>query len=161
MNTERQLPRYRCHKIVWALKIKSVSLDDGKKVVLTPEEKGYEPLILPAEYYEKHYPVAGGYYVQYEDGYQSFSPPDAFEKGYWLIDSGAQDGESPFHPAVSHVLKYFEFDHLPEHLQVVSREFYVLAHSAARRCPASAETTVALRKLLEAKDAAVRAVVSP
>ena len=64
-----------------------------------------------------------------------------------------------FHPAIRNVLKYFAYDHLPEHLQAVSRLFSILADDLAARSPESAETTVALRKLLEAKDAAVRAAL--
>lgn len=61
------------------------------------------------------------------------------------------------HPSVTHVLKYFEFGHLPAYLQDVSRPFSELANQIAIRSPDNPETTVALRKLLEAKDAAVRA----
>lgn len=62
-----------------------------------------------------------------------------------------------FHPAVKHVLKYFRYEHLPPHLQETSAKFHALAHEIATSRPQSQETTVALRKLLEAKDAAVRA----
>jgi hypothetical protein len=62
-------------------------------------------------------------------------------------------------PAVSHALKYFAYDHLPPNLQAISRPFGELAKEVAGRAPDSPETTVALRKLLEAKDAAVRAVL--
>jgi hypothetical protein len=61
------------------------------------------------------------------------------------------------HPAVAHVLKFFACTHLPEKLQAISRPFGELAHEVANRFPDNQETTVALRKLLEAKDAAVRA----
>ena len=60
--------------------------------------------------------------------------------------------------AVSHVLQFFEYKHLPEYLQAVSEPFSQLAHKVARG-PQNAETTIALRKLLEAKDAAVRSVL--
>ena len=63
------------------------------------------------------------------------------------------------HPAISHVLKFFEYDHLPQNLQIVSSPFFELATIVARRAPDNQETTVALRKLLEAKDAAVRAAL--
>lgn len=63
------------------------------------------------------------------------------------------------HPSVAHVLQFFVFEHLAEHLREVSRPFAELAESVATRHPDSPETTVALRKLLEAKDAAVRAVI--
>lgn len=61
-------------------------------------------------------------------------------------------------PHVEHVLKFFSFEHLPERLQAVSRPFAELARIIARNSN-NPETTVALRKLLEAKDAAVRAVL--
>ena len=59
--------------------------------------------------------------------------------------------------AVAHVLQFFEYAHLPLHLQEISKAFHVHAHWLARAVPAGPELTVALRKLLEAKDAAVRA----
>lgn len=57
----------------------------------------------------------------------------------------------------SPILRYFAFDHLPVKLQKVSEPFYVLAHIIENTVPAGAEKSVALRKLLESKDAAVRA----
>ena len=57
------------------------------------------------------------------------------------------------------MLKYFDYAHLPEHLQAASKPFHDLAHHVADNIERCAERTVALRKLLEAKDAAVRAVV--
>lgn len=63
-----------------------------------------------------------------------------------------------------HLLCYFAFDHLPPHLQAVSKPFCVLARSLAERATYQGanmiETKVALRKLLESKDAAVRAALS-
>jgi hypothetical protein len=59
------------------------------------------------------------------------------------------------------MLKFFAYDHLPEHLRAVSRHFHDLAHRVTGMCPEGPERTVALRKLLEAKDAAVRAVAVP
>lgn len=59
------------------------------------------------------------------------------------------------------LLRYFKYDHLPEDLQVVSRPFYHQAAGlSAMRVIDEAERDVALRKLLEAKDAAVRSVVT-
>jgi hypothetical protein len=63
------------------------------------------------------------------------------------------------HPAISHVLKFFSYSHLPPKLQEISAPFCVLANQVAERAPENQETTVALRKLLEAKDAAVRAAL--
>ena len=59
------------------------------------------------------------------------------------------------------MLKWFAWSHLPEHLQSVSRPFGVLAGVICELIQPGPERTVALRKLLEAKDAAVHAVVQP
>lgn len=59
------------------------------------------------------------------------------------------------------MLKWFKFDHLPEHLQVVSSFFYDAACKVVATIDAGPERTVALRKLLEGKDAAVRAKLNP
>lgn len=59
-----------------------------------------------------------------------------------------------------HILQFFAYDHLPERLQAVSRPFGELAHEIVASVPRNPERTVALRKLLEAKDAAVRAVLA-
>jgi hypothetical protein len=59
----------------------------------------------------------------------------------------------------SPLLHYFRNDHLHPDLAVVSQGFAELAESVDNALPDSAEKTVAIRKLLEAKDAAVRAAV--
>lgn len=59
------------------------------------------------------------------------------------------------------MLKWFEFKHLPEKLQEASKPFCELANTVCDTTEAGPERTVALRKLLEAKDAAVRAVLNP
>ena len=58
----------------------------------------------------------------------------------------------------STILKHFSFEHLPPHLQRVSMAFAGLALEIDRRGQGP-ETSTALRKLLEAKDAAVRAAI--
>ena len=63
------------------------------------------------------------------------------------------------HPSTRHILQFFTVEHLPAHLQAVSRPFADLALVVAEAAE-NQETTVALRKLLEAKDAAVRAVLA-
>jgi hypothetical protein len=58
------------------------------------------------------------------------------------------------------LLSYFTYEHLPADLRVVSEPFAELAHLLADTLPASAETTVALCKLLESKDCAVRSALT-
>lgn len=57
------------------------------------------------------------------------------------------------------IMQFFAWDHLPEKLQFVSRPFGELAWVVIGTLPRNPERTVALRKLLEAKDAAVRAFI--
>lgn len=57
------------------------------------------------------------------------------------------------------IMRFFEYSHLPDKLQAISKEFQDLAQFINNELPESAESTVALRKLLEAKDAAVRAAL--
>ena len=60
------------------------------------------------------------------------------------------------------MMKWFECDHLKEgQIRETSRLFGILAATVADCIEPGPERTVALRKLLEAKDAAVRAVVHP
>lgn len=57
------------------------------------------------------------------------------------------------------MLQFFEYKHLPDHLQIVSQQFASLASYVANEVPMNPERTVVLRKLLEAKDCAVRAMI--
>lgn len=75
-------------------------------------------------------------------------------------------------PPTEHILQFFSYEHLPPHLQAVSKPFCDLARLIVADgeapagtpvqfpLPRNPERTVALRKLLEAKDAAVRALVA-
>jgi hypothetical protein len=56
-----------------------------------------------------------------------------------------------------YLLQFFAYGHLPVHLQVISKPFGDLANTIVETLPSNPERTTALRKLLEAKDCAVRA----
>jgi len=94
---EMEMPKYRSHKVVWALKIKEIVFDadlaqdlireTDDSAMIIPEEKGYAPFSVGQEYIRKHQPKVGGYYVVYEGGYKSWSPADAFEDGYTRIET--------------------------------------------------------------------------
>jgi ferritin-like protein len=58
---------------------------------------------------------------------------------------------------MEYLMQFFAYSHLPEHLQAVSKPFHDLASQLLASLPQNPERTVALRKLLEAKDCAVRA----
>lgn len=59
-----------------------------------------------------------------------------------------------------HILQFFHYAHLPPALQDRSKPFCLLARVIVDTTPRNPERTVALRKLLEAKDANVRAFVA-
>lgn len=61
---------------------------------------------------------------------------------------------------VEPIMQFFVYDHLPAHLAEVSRPFAELADKIVTTLPRNVERTVALRKLLESKDAAVRAKIA-
>ena len=90
MPDEREMPKYKCHKVVHALKIASLDANpntgDTGGALLFPVDEGYAPFPVSKEYIEKHSPQKGGYYVVYEDGYKSYSPAKAFEEGYTKMD---------------------------------------------------------------------------
>jgi hypothetical protein len=68
-----------------------------------------------------------------------------------------QDSNDTPKPEQEPILQFFKYDHLPEAMQDISRPFFIVAHGIAETVPRNPERTVALRKLLEAKDCAVRA----
>lgn len=57
------------------------------------------------------------------------------------------------------IMQFFSYQHLPQPLQQISKPFCELADYTVAILPRNPERTVALRKLLEAKDAAVRAFI--
>lgn len=57
------------------------------------------------------------------------------------------------------ILDYFKYDHLPKHLQEISKPFAELAQKMAKEGKSAQETAAGLRKLLEAKDCAVRSML--
>lgn len=54
-------------------------------------------------------------------------------------------------------MSFFDYKHLPEHLQQVSKPIGDLANRMNESLPNGAEKSAGLRKLLEAKDCFVRA----
>ena len=88
------IPEYQCHKKVRALKIEKVidptepeSESDGSRILFfePPYDDEKHSIQVGHAYIRKHSPEVGGYFVVYEDGYESFSPAEAFESGYTLI----------------------------------------------------------------------------
>lgn len=91
MSDARQMPQYQSHKKVRALKILKVhdptkpgdETDRGRELYFC--EPGFASIHVNHEWIRTKRPEAGGYFVQYEDGYTSYSPAGPFEEGYTLI----------------------------------------------------------------------------
>ena len=83
-----QMPKYKCHKEVHALKISDTVWNPNGSVDLFFELTGFEPINIETPESQRFKEAAGddpGYLVVYKDGYRSWSPTDAFEEGYSLI----------------------------------------------------------------------------
>ena len=81
--TMTEMPKYKCHKEVGALKI--TGMEPTVKGALLETADGHDSILVDNEWWDRHKPETGGYYVVYEDGYKSYSPAKAFEEGYTKI----------------------------------------------------------------------------
>lgn len=97
------LPRFRSHKIVRAGLIVDMTKPEEDGTVklslsippvfqkdIQGQISGFEVFVYK-EYMEKHKPQKGGYYVMYDDGYESWSPAKAFEEGYKIASVHPDD----------------------------------------------------------------------
>lgn len=78
-----EMPRYKSHKTVWALKIAAIEIHEDKSARIAPADKGYAAFKTAAGWAARF--TSGddpGYYVVYADGFASWSPTKAFEDGY-------------------------------------------------------------------------------
>lgn len=98
---EVSLPEYVCHKVVRAAKIVAIGIGPEPGVDAVPSARRGVRLALEGA---AHVDVSqlwmqtksaqpGGYFVQYEDGYSSFSPAKAFEEGYVAAPADGDHGE--------------------------------------------------------------------
>lgn len=91
------LPQYKCHKVVGALKIKEIKAHDTRfsnTSTIVFEDQTFEPVMANNDFIKQFKLEAGGYLVQYVDGYVSFSPAKAFEEGYTLIEDNNDDSQN-------------------------------------------------------------------
>ena len=87
----REMPKYKCHKVVHALKIAAIEFGMLGVARITPVEEGYAPFETNPNFDQRYqgdqrWQGDLGYYVVYDDGYVSWSPTKAFEDGYTLME---------------------------------------------------------------------------
>lgn len=82
-----ELPKYQCHKRVWALKISGIEFHKDKSATVAVKDEGYAPFKTRPEWYDRFKGGEDdlGYYVVYEEGYSSWSPTAVFESGYTQV----------------------------------------------------------------------------
>lgn len=76
------LPLWKCFKEVEAFKIGKITLNGNNELAATLYGEYPYAAHVTKQYIDKHNPQPGGYYVRYKDGYESYSPAEAFEEGY-------------------------------------------------------------------------------
>lgn len=128
-------------KEVYAAPMNRQMYNDYRKWELPEDENGAD------EGYLVEYPDGGNNHPDHA-GYISWSPKKQFEEAYTEIGSSAM--KEP-------MLQFFQYQNLSADLQKISKPFAQMAYSIAASLPRNPERTSALRKLLEAKDCAVRA----
>lgn len=106
------MQQYKSHKTVQAGKITAISRIVKNSVYqngwLTLEDGRQVSLGQP--YFDKHNPEVGGYFVQHEDGYQSFSPAAVFELGYTQVNNVPCAGAEGMSEGLKQVLASFGVD---------------------------------------------------
>jgi hypothetical protein len=105
------LSSYKCHKVVQAGEIEGIvnytdpdTLRTERKLIVTNSEGETDEIKISVDYVEKHKPRAGGYYVLYADGYESFSPADPFLEGYVDLSKAVSCGMAGYpggHPPLT------------------------------------------------------------
>jgi len=92
-----RLPLYRCHKKVRAAKIIGITGPEGfsdghAELVLDVQDPKCLPgaghisvTVGPGWLAKNPALIVGGYFVEYDDGYESYSPAVPFESGYTLV----------------------------------------------------------------------------
>lgn len=92
MEETKMMPRYKCHKEVHAIRIAAIEpRPENRCFILTAAAPFEGHTFSVGEDWRRRCPnnldlAVGGYYIVYKDGYESWSPAEAFEDGYTLIE---------------------------------------------------------------------------
>ena len=131
------MQRFKSHKIVTAARIIEVGTAASGALGYLLLQGHSTPVPMPMQWWFRHSPERGGYLVQYEDGYSSYSPAKAFEEGYHMVD------DSTVHP-VWPLRTSCEPEQLQQAVQVTGecpacplevRDLFAVAHNITVRTP--------------------------
>ena len=88
---KRIMPEYQYHKKIKAFKITYIGEEKSERYTVYILRGEHNMCVMvSSDYIIKHNPEIGGYYVLFNDSYESYSPAKAFEEGYSLIDGEAK-----------------------------------------------------------------------
>ena len=82
MDKTKVYPLYKGQEAVRAFKIKSVFPTSYCWATIIPEDEKLAEKEVNSEFVNTHRPEAGGYFVVYKDGYETYSTARVFEGGY-------------------------------------------------------------------------------
>lgn len=144
------LPQFRCHKVVQAARIAAIQVFATHVDLVLVADDGRDRFVRQVSHLwgSKHEPQIGGYLVRYEDGYESYSPPKAFEEGYTKLQ---HEPGLPEH--VEQDLRRRFFFARPRDAQAirnherVSELTHALARELASICPTGRNLSLALTAL--------------
>lgn len=146
-----ELPRFKCHKVVQAFKIIQIDTDPAQPATVLRGDGGIS-LKVPDDYLAKQQARVGGYWVKYDDGYESYSPAEAFEAGYAKKPTPLP----PDQPAVTlqaRIKNDFVYHApkpgQPETYAYIRDQAKQLALELTELCPLGRELSTALTKLEE------------
>lgn len=92
MSADAQMPRYSSHKEVRAFKIAAIEFEEDGSAKISPADgvRTQNGTVKTKPDFRRKFTGGEddtGYYVLYKDGYESWSPTQAFEEGYTRIDA--------------------------------------------------------------------------
>lgn len=91
---------WKCHKTVRAERIQAISVLGNHAETRKRPHLALEcgvTISVSRRWFDRHNPEEGGFVVVYDDGFFSYSPPDAFLKGYWLLSGSAGTAAHNWH----------------------------------------------------------------
>lgn len=80
-----EIQRYKSIRKVRAFRI--AGIENGK--LFNSADEGIKP--VDPEFFRRHQPYVGAWFVLYDNGYQSICPDESFRDGYVAIDENAEE----------------------------------------------------------------------
>jgi hypothetical protein len=143
------LPQYQSHKKVWAIKIAEIEIHGDGSAIITPVDTDIGSYFTLPGFRERYKGTEEdkGYFVRYEDGYESWSPSKAFEEGYRRYMTPQSQGNE-INPDLENRFTYHApKPGQPEKYLRLREKAKELAYLIEHHCPQCAEKQLAVRQV--------------